>query len=104
LQRLYKDFDIMHNRFHTKNQQRLFTKYLQLQEKQDLRTGNGESNHRGRRGHGEIRVSESFCVSHKKNISVIHPMELLDYSIGGVKLEVQKTKILVKGNMIFAGQ
>jgi len=30
---------------------------------QDLRTGNGKSNHRGRRGHGGIRVSESFCVS-----------------------------------------
>ncbi|MBD2738085.1 hypothetical protein H6H03_30070 [Nostoc paludosum FACHB-159] len=61
----------MHNRFHTKNQQRLFTKYLQLQE---------------------------------KNISVIHPMELLDYSIGGVKLEVQKTKISVTANIILAGQ
>ncbi|WP_229547355.1 non-ribosomal peptide synthetase [Nostoc sp. CHAB 5836] len=30
---------------------------------QDLHTGNGKSNHRGHRGHGGIRVSESSCVS-----------------------------------------
>jgi len=34
---------------------------------QDLRTGNEESNHRGRRGQGEIRVSESSCVSPIEN-------------------------------------
>ncbi|MBW4686839.1 MAG: hypothetical protein KME40_17470 [Komarekiella atlantica HA4396-MV6] len=33
---------------------------------QDLGTGNG-TNHRGHKGHGEIRVSESFCVSSINN-------------------------------------
>ncbi|MBD2411750.1 hypothetical protein FACHB389_32915 [Nostoc calcicola FACHB-389] len=67
------------------------------QMRQDLRTGNGKSNHRGRREHREIRVSESSCVSPMRVCgSVLHLTQALarinsplasstPSSLGGVK-------------------